>query len=131
MASAAGNPVPTGLSCAAACQSCRSSAYRAGTAFCAVAAAMRGPIVFVIAATGDRREVVAVDQVVRYAGVIRVLLVDRLQNRDGLEQGRHALVVEGLVEGQRVEDLGLDVVGILLAQRLHRVRVVLGASVLV
>jgi hypothetical protein len=40
-------------------------------------------------------------------------------------------VIERFVQRQRVEDLGLDVVGILLDERLHRLLVVLRARVLV
>lgn len=67
----------------------------------------------------------------RDAGVIRILLVDRLQDLDGPEQVVHTAVVERLVQRQRVEDLGLDVVGILLDEHLHRLLVVLRARVLV
>ncbi len=83
------------------------------------------------ATLGQRWEVVAVDQVMRDAGVIRILLVDRLQDLDGPEQVVHTAVVERLVQRQRVEDLGLDVVGILLDEHLHRLLVVLRARVLV
>ena len=60
-----------------------------------------------------------------------VLLVQGLEDADRLQQRGHALVVEDLVQRQRVEDLRLDVVRVLLGQRLHRVRVVRGARVLI
>src|SRR2546422_4752961 len=43
----------------------------------------------------------------------------------------HGLVVKRLVQGERVEDLRLDVVRILLNERFHRLFVVLRARVLV
>jgi hypothetical protein len=63
--------------------------------------------------------------------MIRVLLVDRLQDLDGLHEWIHRLVVERLVEREGVEDLRLDVVRILGGELLHRRRVVLGSRVLV
>ena len=79
----------------------------------------------------QRGEVIAVDQVVRHARMVGILLVDRLQDRDRLQQRIHVLVIERLVQRQRVEDLGLDVVGILLDERLHGLLVVLRPRVLI
>ena len=79
----------------------------------------------------QRREVVAVDQVMRDARVIRILLVERLEDLDRLQEIVHRLVIESLVQRQRVEDLRLDVTRILLRQGLHRLFVVLGAGVVV
>ncbi len=79
----------------------------------------------------ERREVVAVDQVVRDAGVVGVFPVERREDGDRLAQRRHVLVVEDLVQRQRVEHFRLDVVRVLLRQRLHRLLVVAGARVLV
>ena len=79
----------------------------------------------------ERREIVAVDEVMRDAGMLRILLVERLEDADRLQQRRHVLVVEGLVERERVEHLRLDVVRVLLRQRRHRLLVVPGARVLV
>ncbi len=79
----------------------------------------------------DRREVVAVDQVVRHARMVRIFLIDRLEDRDRLQQRIHVLVIERLVQGQRVKDFRLDVVRILLDERLHGVLVVLRPRVLI
>ncbi len=80
---------------------------------------------------GDGRKVVAVDQVMRDAGVVRVLLVDRLEDLDGSQQRLHGLVVERLVQREGVEDLRLGVVRVLGGEPLHRLRVILRARVLV
>ena len=83
------------------------------------------------AALRDRSEVVRVDQVVGDAGVVGVGLVERLQDRHGLHQRGHRLVIEDLVERQRVEHLRLHVLGVLATERTHRFFVVSGARVLV
>ncbi len=79
----------------------------------------------------DRREVVAVDEVVRDARVVGILLVERLEDRDRLQERLHRLVIERLVQRERVEDLGLDVLGILLRQRFHRIAIAARARFLV
>src|SRR6266705_828243 len=65
------------------------------------------------------------------AGMVRVLLVDRLEDLDGSQQRLHGLVVERLVQREGVEDLRLGVVRVLGGEPLHRLRVILRARVLV
>src|SRR6266545_4871946 len=83
------------------------------------------------APVGNGREIVTVDQVVRDARVIRVLLIDRLQDLDGLQERLHGLVIERLVQGEGVENLRLDVVRVLGGEPFHRLLVVPRARVLV
>ena len=81
---------------------------------------------------GDRRIVIQMDQIVGDAGVLRLPLPDRLQDGGALE-----LVGVGLVggrrrhiQGDRIEDLRLVVVGIFCRQRLHLLQVGLHARLL-
>ena len=78
---------------------------------------------------GDRREVVAVDQVVRHAGVIRLLGEDRLQNGSGLQLVPVRLVVrvQRGVERERIEDRRLGVLRILPGDGFHHLFVRDGA----
>ena len=71
------------------------------------------------------------DEVVRDAGMIGILLVERLEDLDGLDEVVHRLVVEGLVQRESVEDLRLDVGRILPGERFHGLLVVLPARVLI
>ena len=82
---------------------------------------------------GDRRIVVEMDQIVRHAGMLRLALEDRLQDRRAFE-----LVGIGLVgrrsrgvERQRVVDLRLVVVRIALRQLLHGLGIGLNARAVV
>ena len=72
------------------------------------------------ALVGDRRCVVAVDEVVRDARVIGILLELGFQHRGRLQVGRVGLVGLGLRAGgvERGEDLRFVVVGVTLRQRL-------------
>ena len=79
----------------------------------------------------DWGEVVAMNEVVRNAGVGGIFFVERLENFDRFQQRLHALVVEHLVQRQRMEDLCLHIARILHGERIHCVLVITGASVLV
>ena len=70
----------------------------------------------------NRGEVVAVDDIVRYARMVGLPGFDRLQNRGRLELPGVGLVAEihRLVERERVENGGLGVVRIALGQPRHR-----------
>jgi len=70
---------------------------------------------------GDRGVVVAVDQVVRHAGMVRLLGKDLLQNSGGLELAGVRLVgrERSRVEGERVEDRCLPVIRIAKGELLH------------
>ena len=78
---------------------------------------------------GDRRIVVEVDQIMRNAGMVRLALEDRLEDRRALELLGVGLVARRgrNVEGDRVVDLRLVVVGIFRRQRLHRLEISLHA----
>src|SRR2546426_10545162 len=52
------------------------------------------------------------------------LLIDRLQDLDGLQERFHGLVIERLVQGEGVEDLSLDVARVFGGEPLHRLFVV-------
>src|SRR5712664_5029018 len=82
---------------------------------------------------GDRRIVVEVDQVMRHAGMLWLTYGDRLQDGRALE-----LVGVGLVgwrsrgvQGERIIDLGLVVVGIALCQLFHGLGVSLHARTVI
>ena len=73
----------------------------------------------------DRWIVVAVDQVVRYARMLGLLLEHLLQDRGRLELVGVGFIGElrGHVERQRIKNRRLRVVGITLRQRFHRLLV--------
>ena len=74
---------------------------------------------------GDRRIVVEVDQVVRHAGMLRLTLGDRLEDRRALELAGVGLVGRRSrgVERERVVNLRLVIVRIALRQLLHGLRI--------
>jgi len=80
-----------------------------------------------------RREIIAVDQAVRDARMVRLLLRFLVQDRCGLELLRVVLVVEidRAVQRERVEDRGLGIVRIMLVKLLHRLFVMFGAGLVV
>ena len=74
------------------------------------------------ALTANWRKIIAVDDVVRDTGMVRLLRLDRLQDRRRLELFGVGLVIEihRFIERKRVEDGRLGVVGITLGQLGHR-----------
>src|SRR5260370_30441942 len=85
------------------------------------------------ASVGEGRVVVAVDQVMRDAGVIRLRIEDRLEDLRGLPLVRVRLVggPRGRVERESVEDGRLGVIGITLVDALHGRRIAEGPTPMV
>ena len=71
---------------------------------------------------GERRKVVAVDQEMRDARMVRILRQQRLEELRRLERLRVGLIVQigGEIERERVEDFRFDVLRILRDQPRHR-----------
>ena len=81
----------------------------------------------------ERREIIAVDQVVRDARMVRLLFRLLVQDPGCFELLREILVVEvdSSVEREGVEDCRLGVLRVVLVQALHRLLIALGAGLMV
>ena len=73
---------------------------------------------------GVHRIVVTVNQVVRGAGMLRILREDLLDHRRGLHVGRGVpMVLAGAEQGEPVEGRRVEIVRVLLVQPPHRLRI--------
>ena len=81
----------------------------------------------------ERREIVAVDQIVRDARMVRLLFCFLIQNRGGFQLLGIVLVIEVdcAVERERIKDRRFRVLQVVLVQALHRLVIKLGAGLLV